>query len=822
MPQQTVSVTTPKPDDTRVPAWAGEYIFWVRWLKGRGLLDFIGRNLKVYRAGGYPGMDGFLFLLGMFSWARAERKGLSISDFDKACAFAGPGMAAVADRKKFPGQAVMSRILAAVPTGEMLLNFGFSMLSSNISSLTSHAAAQVFDALGEAWALFDFDLSSIAIRQRGLPLGGDLPEPMRRAVMALAGHPGRQRGEVIVNGGFLQHAATGLWVQMTMASGNGSMSAMLMEVLPYLEGWRVAAGLGSQRMVVRVDGAGGYMPSLNAFSKYCVDFLARLTCYGLLERPAVMEWLDNATWQLVPDSMSGPTRQVTELGIWPCEDDLTADGAPEGLTQSRVLVTRYPAKVKHGAGFLKNGWHYELFGTSLHAAAWPAPDAVALYFARASLENRFSQLFSELEIKKVFSFQLGGQWLAMLTGLIVSNLRTIAGAEREGPLEFAEVEKTPRVPTATVVSDAAQRAQAQAQAEGPVQRETPAEQAASAQHITITDECSCADQFGQDTIAESSPATGLRPELQAEQVAAHASQPLQDGEQTSEVHHESELTVRPILPAEASPPSPPAAMGPQSSQEVANARPELALLGREDWPTLLRAHTGWIWRKELGMHCPAGKPVRPLEVWTNLTGRAKVSFRTQESDCRACPNLTSCGGPHPRARYCSQIAVTLEATQGADIPILQGEIRELQALYRQVKAPPAAAPAQTAAKTTAKPKPPRSVVPQPVKHAWRAPHTVAPGPWEIQPARLVPSALRKALHRGLADMLVHVEVHYGESPKPPKDYDAKTPAIRQHRRLTWAERLQRNALPPGSTVHTTIEVRDPWVARVLRGGDAAA
>ena len=38
----------------------------------------------------------------------------------------------------------------------------------------------------------------------------------------------------------------------------------------------------------------------------------------------------------------------------------------------------------------------------------------------------------------------------------------------------------------------------------------------------------------------------------------------------------------------------------------------------------------------------------------------------------------------------------------------------------------------------------------------------------------------------------------------------------------WTERLAQNALPCGSVVHTTIEIRDLWVARALRSHKAVA
>ena len=463
-------------------------------------MKIIGDSLKVYRPGGYPGLDGFLYLLGMFCWSRSERKGLSLKAFDQACAFSKSGLAALAGRENFVGQSVMSRLLRAVPHGEMLLQFGSEILSFGISDLPSHSAAQVFNARGEPCGVYDFDMSSTVIRQRGLPEGADLPEPMRRAALAEAGHSGRQRGEVQVNAGYLQHAATGLWVQMSLMTGNGSMSAMLLEVLPYLQRWMNAAGLALQKPIVRVDGAGGYMPSLNAFSKSCVDFLVRLTCYGLLDRPEVVEWLNHAIWHVVPDSGSGPTRQVTELGIWPCQLDLTAVGAPEGLTQSRVLVTRYEAKRKHGAGLLRNGWQFEMFGTSLDAEGWPAAEAVSLYFGRASLENRFAQLFAELDLKKVFSFNIGGQWLALLVGLFVSNLRTVVGAKRQEPLEFSESAMTPRVPTATVPSDATVAAQAHADGQRDVQVEhaEPPQPVETSQNTETIEEYQNEEAFAQE------------------------------------------------------------------------------------------------------------------------------------------------------------------------------------------------------------------------------------------------------------------------------------------------------------------------------------
>ena len=96
------------------------------------------------------------------------------------------------------------------------------------------------------------------------------------------------------------------------------------------------------------------------------------------------------------------------------------------------MVTRFRSadpELKHGAGWLNDGWHDELFGCRLAPDAWPAADVAALYFGRACLENRFAQENREIGLNRVFSFNRPGHMLATAVGMYVWNRRTCLGAQ---------------------------------------------------------------------------------------------------------------------------------------------------------------------------------------------------------------------------------------------------------------------------------------------------------------------------------------------------------------------------------------------------------
>ncbi len=96
-----------------------------------------------------------------------------------------------------------------------------------------------------------------------------------------------------------------------------------------------------------------------------------------------------------------------------------------------MVVTRFRSadpERKHGAGWLHEGWHYELLAMNLPADAWPAAWVASLYFGRAVIENRFGQEIHELDLKTVMSYSEPGQLLATAVGLYVWNRRVCLGA----------------------------------------------------------------------------------------------------------------------------------------------------------------------------------------------------------------------------------------------------------------------------------------------------------------------------------------------------------------------------------------------------------
>lgn len=429
-----VSVTEGSENTSRLPDWGSQFVVLVGVLRKRGWLTIISDALRVQREGGYVGLDAFLYLLGMFCWARPDRRKRSIKAFSEACSFSRGLLAAVGDRLHWPTQSAISRLLCAVPVGAMLKEAGAKMLSLGVESLISHPDAQCRDATGEGWHIADGDITVLGVRERGLPEGEDLPPAQRRVGPDLAGpgYGGRHRGELFASLGALMHAGSGLWVQLTAVPGKGKFGEVLAELVDAIPIWLRGAQASAARALVRADGAARSVASLHVFAQAGLHYLVRMACYEFLQRPEVQAHLQGAAWHLVPDSGSGPVREAAELGIWPWRGLPMPEGAPQGLGEARIVVTRFPAKAKHGAGIFLDGMQYELFGTSVNATVWPAPELVWLYFARAGLENRFAQIKAELGIDRLFCYELGGQWLATLVGLLVWNLRTILGAERAG------------------------------------------------------------------------------------------------------------------------------------------------------------------------------------------------------------------------------------------------------------------------------------------------------------------------------------------------------------------------------------------------------
>ena len=425
-----------KPAANTLPDWLAEAALLVRRLVDQGLWNEVMERLQVQRVG-YVGIDVALLFICYF----ASDLRCGISSFCQRALRWNKTIAAVGNRRGLATQASVSRLLASVEK-EKISQFGAWILASasGARNVLKHPASKVYDTFGHPWDFVDWDGTSTVLRQRALPRGADLPDGRRRTDnLAVPGYPGRKRGDVQMSRATLQHAGTGLWLDIECLPGRADTAAVLQPMLERLRQTYQDLDMAPSRTIIRGDGAAGNVPWISECHGQGFQYLTRMAHYTLLGQSDTQEHLAGATWYEVPDSGSGPQRQTADLG----QVVLRANDVE---VTTRVVVARHQAKEKHGAGIVVDGWQYELFATSLDAAAWPAPETVEAYFGRCGQENRFSQEDRELELDRTYSYHLPGQQLVTSLGLWVWNLRICEGFNLAPPAPVYPTQ-SPRVAT---------------------------------------------------------------------------------------------------------------------------------------------------------------------------------------------------------------------------------------------------------------------------------------------------------------------------------------------------------------------------------------
>lgn len=380
--------------------------------RDRGLIARIDELLPLSRRGGHRAGALFSLFVSLLMAGRHWR----IATFDKAFRpVLDIGVAMVSGHHTLPSPAATSRALGDLAHPEVRACVD-ALLREDVRTerLLTNPAVHHHDAHGRGWHVLDFDPSVEAFRQRGLPSSSDLPEPKRVAV-GTAGYTGHKRGEIRVRHVPLRHAGAGLWLGYRLEEGSGTVLGHLGDLLGSARA-RLSPLTDGERIVLRADGEFGSVGALRTCRDAGVDVITRLSRYSLLKDPVVMSRLAQARWRAVPDSGSGPTREATDLGIvtlLPSED---AENAELGPVDVRVVVTRLPRVGKPDHGVLQDGFQIELFATTLAPDAWPAEDAVALFYGRGgAIENAFAQEDREFGIDRTFSYHPPGQeWVAAI------------------------------------------------------------------------------------------------------------------------------------------------------------------------------------------------------------------------------------------------------------------------------------------------------------------------------------------------------------------------------------------------------------------------
>ena len=436
----SVHFVTGSKRQSHMPEWTPEFAELVEHVSATGVLAEAGRRLRFAYKRGFPALDLVVFFLTL---ACGSSTG-GIRGFRTKINACAVRLAAIAGRARLPTSASVSRALHAADRIADLDQQIAWLLSTGaqVQMLVRSALVQTRDAFGAAWTVLDFDPSVIALRQRALPEGEDLPEPQRRAApMCAPGYSGRHRGETQVSTAILSHTGAGLFVQATTHPGNTPFAQALgiaaKAAASLVDSCQIARG----QTLIRFDGAGGYAAAIAEVLAQKLHYLTRLRNHAVFSEPGVAEHLASATWCDVIDSGSGPRRQATELGQYVLSHD---DDGPATL-QTRVVVSRFacPDGVKHGAGMVKDGFHYEAFVTSLPPSAFPSADTVTLYYGRAGQENQFGRAVRQIRLGEIFCFDLCGQRLATALMMWASNLRMTRAVSLVGELGAAPAQ-TPR------------------------------------------------------------------------------------------------------------------------------------------------------------------------------------------------------------------------------------------------------------------------------------------------------------------------------------------------------------------------------------------
>jgi hypothetical protein len=628
-----------------------------------------------------------------------------------------------------------------------------------MGAVAKHEAVRCYDRFGEGWEPFDWDATSTVLRQRALPAGPQMPEAKRRcAELAEPGHPGRKRGEVQLGRATLQHSGTSQWVGLWCVAGNAPRGEQTLSAIEAIRRYCERHGQAPERALLRCDGqAGGGMRTLLACQQAAMAYLTRLSRYDVLDWSEVERHLEQAQFEPVEDSLSGPRREAAELGSLRLVAHDRRPGESEKPTmRSRIVISRFGAsEPKRGVGIVRGPWQYEMFATNLQPEHWPAAETVAAYYGRCAQENRFLQEDSLLGLDRIFSYHLPGQHLASAVGLFCWNLRLALGAALHGlepgssasiELQAQSVLALPSSPLAAACEPAA----AIAPAPEPLLAACRPSAAALPEPRQQTPEATA-----QAAAASSGPGPA---------------EPMQEARRADSSPCNS-----------AAPPQPPEAAAAPCSRPADWLEP----LDAAPWSEVLEPYPGWSWDLSRGgLLCPSGLAVYLNRLHPDPQRRCLgVHFRAKRSVCSRCSLRSQCT-ESASPNFQKELTVRFRASQ---LPEL-----DLSALARSLGS------SRPASSTAAPPvcAPPRAA-PEP---AWLPPVLSSAGPLPVRWPMLLPSILSQAFAQLCLTLQIVISVMLPEPAAPLPPYIASGPAQRQRRRRTWQQRLEFNRLPSDTTV----------------------
>lgn len=203
------------------------------------------------------------------------------------------------------------------------------------------------------------------------------------------------------------------------------------------------------------------------------------------------------------------------------------------------------------------------------------------------------------------------------------------------------------------------------------------------------------------------------------------------------------------------------------------------------WDDLLRNRPNWrLDPDERGLRCPEGKLLVFNSVEDRTNERAILNLRGARGACDGCPVRKNC--------FASEVACRpklVKVSVRPDEMLREGVWRDARGKARGARRKP----------------PPQLLDP--------SSSVSIPGPFAMRTPLFLPAEARHLTQVTLYGSTLHMDVHLPERERLPL-LMARDVARRQHRRLTWTERLARYALPAAATVHIRIAA-SPAAQRLL-------
>ncbi|MDQ8155330.1 MAG: hypothetical protein P3B98_11780 [Gemmatimonadota bacterium] len=690
-----------------------------------GAVRALGESLRLSRKGGFTGVPLVAFVLAFLA-STTER---GVRPFIKAFKRPLQRVAAVAGCTRFPSSASVSRAFTGIDqaTAERFADVALSMaVTPGLRELLTHPTALHRDSRGDSLCVLDIDPSVQAFRQRDLIAGEDFPAPDRVAP-GVAGYTGHHRGEIRIRHVAVCAAGPGVWLGYRMSEDNQHLASLFTSAIRPALSVTSEAGIPLEQVLLRGDGEFGSAGVARAIVGLGVQLLVRISRYGLLDRPEVLETLRIATWEQVPAGAKR-VREATDLGTVLLHPSAKSADAGEPGVSLRVVVCRrkVPSESDVHYGAWHDGYQMELFGTTLPADRWPARDVVALYGGRSAIENRFAQEDRELRLGRTFTYNAFGQAVFTALGLFLWNYRTCSGF-REAP--------------SSAVAPLSERVDLRVPDTHPSSLVTPP---APPQDL-VDGPLLSPEQVEPQLLSPPEAAHGIEP------AAAVWHAPV-----ATEVGERDRSVLRRPAPAD---PFPGATDEDRTTATAILTRAFDTLANRPGW-SLDDEHPQ--------LRCPNGKRLFPFSVTAPGRGRPmpQVIIRTDVGACDGCPMRLECFASDKPNSY-KQVARAISPEDAAFVAAFLNAHPPSRRLVQRTK---------TAGPPNRRTAPPRATEP-----LIQLPATSTPGPWECAAPTMTPADLRRrAVARYEA---VRVEIRIGRAPRRPPSTTT--------RRRTWADREAR-------------------------------